>query len=233
MLVRSTMLPILKRVLYVGVFVCLGMVRALGASLSLPSTSYSYTVLDQDLSAALQEFGNNLNIRINVSAEVRGRIRGRMPDLPPREFLERLTNLYNLQWYYDGLVLYISAAHEAQTRLVVLNPISFDAFKTALDALNISDERYILKPAPGDGVVLASGPPRFIALVDQTIKGLMADAQARRSPAAGEKPPRESVLMLFRGSSSMVIRGGRPESQYSSEAPHQEGIVREPGTAQK
>lgn len=231
MFVRSTI--VLKRILYAGGFICLGMVSALGAPLSLPSAPYSYTVLDQDLSAALQEFGNNLNIRVNVSTEVKGRIRGRMPDLPPREFLERLTNLYNLQWYYDGLVLYISAAHEAQSRLMVLSPISFDAFKTALDALNISDERYIVKPAPGDGLVLASGPPRFIALVDQTLKGLVAEAQARRNPAAAEGPPRDSVLMLFRGSSSVVIRDGRPEGHYSPDAPHQDGTVREAGTGQK
>ncbi|QOZ29602.1 nodulation protein NolW [Bradyrhizobium sp. CCBAU 51753] len=224
---------VLKRILYAGGFICLGMVRALGAPLSLPSTPYSYTVLDQDLAAALQEFGNNLNIRVNVSTEVKGRIRGRMPDLPPREFLERLTNLYNLQWYYDGLVLYISAAHEAQSRLVVLSPISFDAFKTALDALNISDERYIVKPAPGDGLVLASGPPRFIALVDQTLKGLVAEAQARRNPATAERPPRDSVLMLFRGSSSVVIRDGRPEGHYSPDAMHPDGTVREAGTGQR
>ncbi|VIO69177.1 Outer membrane protein MxiD [Bradyrhizobium ivorense] len=231
MFVRSTM--VLKRILYAGGFIYLGMVRALGAPLSLPSTPYSYTVLDQDLAAALQEFGNNLNIRVNVSTEVKGRIRGRMPDLPPREFLERLTNLYNLQWYYDGLVLYISAAHEAQSRLVVLSPISFDAFKTALDALNISDERYIVKPAPGDGLVLASGPPRFIALVDQTLKGLVAEAQARRNPATAERPPRDSVLMLFRGSSSVVIRDGRPEGHYSPDAGHPDGTVREAGTGQR
>ncbi|MGY3387871.1 type II secretory pathway component GspD/PulD (secretin) [Bradyrhizobium sp. USDA 3311] len=233
MLMRSKMVQILKRALYVGVFVYLGIMRAFGASLSLPSTPYSYTVLDQDLSAALQEFGNNLNIRVNVSAEVRGRIRGRMPDLPPREFLDRLTALYNLQWYYDGLVLYVSAAHEAQSRLIVLNPISFDAFKTALDALNISDERFIVKPAPGEGLVLASGPPRFVALVDQTLKGLVAEAQARRDPVAAERPQRESVLMLFRGSSSTVVRDGRPEGHYSSDTPHQDGVVREAGPGLK
>ncbi|OPY96033.1 nodulation protein NolW [Bradyrhizobium sacchari] len=206
------------------------MMRSSAASLSLPSAPYSYTVLDQDLSAALQEFGNNLNIRVNVSADVRGRIRGRMPDLPPREFLDRLTALYNLQWYYDGLVLYISAAHEAQSRLIVLNPISFDALKSALDALNISDERYIVKPAPGEGLILASGPPRFVALVDQTLKGLMAEAQARRSPVAVERS-HESILMLFRGSSSTVFRNGRPEG--SPETPHHEGVLREAGPGQK
>ncbi|WP_439402387.1 secretin N-terminal domain-containing protein [Bradyrhizobium sp. DASA03068] len=231
MLARSTMVQILKRTLCAGVLVCIGIMRSSAASLSLPSAPYSYTVLDQDLPAALQEFGNNLNIRVNVSAEVKGRIRGRMPDLPPREFLDRLTSLYNLQWYYDGLLLYISAAHEAQSRLIVLNPISFDALNSALDALNISDDRYIVKPAPGEGLILASGPPRFVALVDQTLKGLVAEAQARRSPVAAERPQRESVLMLFRGSSSTVLRDGRPEG--SPETPHHEGILRETGLGQK
>ncbi|WP_245471957.1 secretin N-terminal domain-containing protein [Bradyrhizobium nanningense] len=231
MLARSTVVHILNRALCAGVFICIGIMRSSAASLSLPSAPYSYTVLDQDLSAALQEFGNNLNIRVNVSADVRGRIRGRMPDLPPREFLDRLTALYNLQWYYDGLVLYISAAHEAQSRLIVLNPISFDVLKSALDALNISDERYIVKPAPGEGLILASGPPRFVALVDQTLKGLVAEAQARRGPVAAERPQHESVLMLFRGSSSTVFRDGRLVA--SPETPHHEGTLREAGPGHK
>ncbi|WFU14719.1 nodulation protein NolW [Bradyrhizobium sp. CB3481] len=159
------------------------MAEAFGAPLFLPSTPYSYTVRDQGLSAALQEFGNNLNIRVNISSEVKGRIRGRMPDLPPRQFLERFSYLYNLQWYYDGLVLYVSAANKAQSRFLVLNPISFDAFKSALNALNISDERYIVKPAPGEGLVFVSRSTRFIALVDQTLSGLVAEAQARPSGA--------------------------------------------------
>ncbi|ANW05833.1 nodulation protein NolW [Bradyrhizobium icense] len=222
----------MNRVAGAGVFLCTGVLTAFGAPLSLPSAPYSYTVLDQDLSAALLEFGNNLNIRVNVSAEVKGRIRGRMPDLPPREFLDRLTNLYNLQWYYDGLVLYVSAANEAQSRLLVLKPISFDAFKAALDALNISDERYLVRPAPGDGLVLVSGPPRFIALLDQTLNGLVAEAQARPH-AAVEKQPREAVLKLFRGSSTTVVRDGRPEAPYSSDAPRQDSIVREPAPSQR
>ncbi|UWU72880.1 nodulation protein NolW [Bradyrhizobium sp. NC92] len=233
MLIQTTRLHTLKNILIVGVFISLSVVRALGAPLELPSTPYTYTVLDQDLAAALQEFGNNLKIRINVSPQVKGRIRGRMPDLAPREFLERVTNLYNFQWYYDGLVLYVSDAHEAESRLLVLNPITFDAFKAALDALKISDERYVVRAAPEDGLVFASGPPRFIALVDQTLKGLVAEAQARRNLTTAAKPPPESVLMLFRGSSSTVVRDGRAEGPVSPEAPHQDNVAHAPSPSQR
>ncbi|RJT30038.1 nodulation protein NolW [Mesorhizobium waimense] len=225
-LIQSTALHILKILLCVGFFLPTGIHTTVGAPLSLPSTPYRYTVLDQDLSAALQQFGNNLNIRLNISPEVKGRIRGRMPDLPPREFLDRLTDLYDLQWYYDGMVLYVSAAKEAQTRMLVLTSVGFDGFKAALDELGISDERYVMRPAPGNGLVLVSGPPRFMALVEQTFNGLVAEAQAQ--PRAVETPPRESVLILFRGSSTMVVRDGQPEASYSSVVPQQDGVAGKP-----
>jgi type III secretion protein C len=223
---------ILNRVLCAGFIASSGSHLALGAPLSLPSTPYRYTVLDQDLTAALQEFGDNLDIKISISAEVTGRIRGRMPDLPPREFLDRLTDLYNLQWYFDGVVLYVSTANEAQTRLLVLTAIRFDALETALDALNISDARYIVKPAPGSSLVMVSGPPRFVALVEQTFNGLVAEAQARSPAPVVEKPPQDPVLLLFRGTSTTVVRDGRLEGPYSSLPPEEE-TVREAEPAQK
>lgn len=69
--------------------------------------------------------------------------------------------------------------------------------------------------------------PTFIALLDQTLNGLVEEAQTRPH-AAVEKQPRESVLKLSRGSSTNVVRDGRPEAPYSSDAPRQDGIVREP-----
>ncbi|WP_027168274.1 secretin N-terminal domain-containing protein [Mesorhizobium sp. WSM3224] len=224
-LIRSTILHNLKRLLGVGFILSIGIHPTLGVPLSLPSTPYRYTVLDQDLSAALQEFGNNLKISVNISAEVKGRIRGRMPELPPREFLDRLTELYDLQWYFDGIVLYVSAAKEADTRMLVLAPIRFDAFKAALDQFDISDDRYVVRPAPGNGLVLVSGPPRFIALVEQTFNGLVAEARAQPQAAA---PAKQSVLILFRGSSTMVVRDGRPEASYISDMPAPDGGKPEP-----
>ncbi|WP_106407805.1 nodulation protein NolW [Sinorhizobium alkalisoli] len=224
--ILSTILHNLTRVLCVGIFLSAGIHTAVGAPLSLPSTPYRYTVLDQDVAAALQQFGNNLNIRVSISAEVRGRIRGRMPDLPPREFLDRLSKLYDLQWYYDGLVLYVSAAKEAQSKMFVLTPIRFDAFKAALDELGISDDRYVVKSAAGSDLVLVSGPPRFLALVEQTFNGLLAEAQAQ--PHVAPAPSEESLLLLFRGSSTMVVRGGRPEAAYSSDVPQQDGVAEKP-----
>lgn len=182
------------------------------APLSLPDAPYNYTVLDQELQAALQEFGSNLGIKVNVSSEVRGRIQGRLPNLHPRAFLDRLAAMFNLEWYYDGQVLYVSSVREAQSRLLVLAPIGFDQFKTTLDALKVADERFAVTPAPGNGLVLISGPPRFIALTEQTLAGLIAEDKARPRPAPQQpSPARETVLNVFRGAHVSVWRNGRLE----------------------
>jgi type II secretory pathway component GspD/PulD (secretin) len=228
MRLKSSMMKSAKSGIFSGILFVSTSITSIAAPLPLPDTPYNYTVLDQELPNALQEFGSNLNLKVNVSSEVKGRIRGRMPELRPREFLDHLAKLYNLQWYFDGLVLYVTAAKEAQSRLLVLAPISFDAFRDTLDALNISDERFVVRPAPGNGLVLTSGPPRFITLAEQILSGLVAEAQARPRAIDVQRPPRDTVLMLFRGTSAAVIRNGRLEGQYSADAPRLEGIVRAP-----
>lgn len=204
------------------------------APLMLPDTSYNYTVVDQDLPAALQEFGTNLGIKVNISPEVRGRIQGRLPELRPRAFLDRLAAMFNFEWYYDGQVLYISAVKESQSRLLVLAPIGFDQFKTVLDALKVADDRFAVVPAPGNGLVLVSGPPRFIALTEQTLAGLIAEEQAKPKPGVPAPPAqKETVLNVFRGTQVSIWRNGRLEQVIGPdpriEAPRQPRRDDEPG----
>lgn len=186
----------------------------MAATLKLPDTSYNYTVIDQDLSAAVQEFGANLGIKVSISPEVKGRIQGRIPEGKAQAFLDRLATSYNLEWYYDGSVLFVTSARENRTQLLVLNPISFDHLKNSLDALQISDPRFPVRPAPGKGVVMVSGPPRYVALIEQTLAGLVAEEQARPKPVAELKTPlgpKVTVLTVFRGGSTTILRDGRPE----------------------
>lgn len=203
-------------------------VSAGAAALKLPDTPYNYTVIDQELGAALQEFGANLGIKLSISPEVKGRIQGRIPESKPQAFLDRLATNYNLEWYYDGSVLYITSAKENRTQLLVLSPIGYDALKGSLDALQISDPRFPLRPSPGKGVVMVSGPPRYVTLIEQTLAGLVAEEQARPKPspaapsvAAAAKappPPKVTVLTVYRGSGTTILRDGRPERVAGSES---------------
>jgi type III secretion protein C len=177
------------------------------APLALPAAPYRYTVIDQDLTAALQEFGSNVGVRVNISPEVRGRVQGPFPELTARAFLDRLLSTYNLDAYYDGAVLHVTSSKEVESRLLVLGVVPYDRFNTTLKAFQIIDERHTVQRAPDVGVALASGPPRFVALVEQTLSSLTAEEQAR--PKREAAPKVESTISVFRGSQAQVLRNGQ------------------------
>jgi len=183
---------------------------AQAAPLKLPEGVYKYTVIDQDIVAALQAFGSNLNLKINIGPEVNGRIQGKWPEVAPRAFLDWLGGQGNFDWYFDGQVLHISAAKDAQTRFFVLPPITFGQFKTALDAFGVSDERYGVQSAPGDALVKVAGPPRFVALAEQTLAGLIAEEKTRprseRPSVATPILPRDVQLIIYRGAQTTYQR---------------------------
>lgn len=185
------------------------------APLRLSAAPYRYTVIDQDLTAALQEFGSNANLKLSISPEVRGRVQGPFPELSAKAFLDRLLALYNLESYYDGAVLHVTAVKEGQSRLLVLGPVPFERFRATLEAFGVTDEQFTIKRAPGAEVALASGPPRFVALVEQTLTGLIAEEQGR--PRPGARPAVDTTISVFRGSQAQTLRNG--EVVYQSPDP--------------
>ena len=51
---------------------------------------YTYVTVDQELQQVLREFAANVGVTIQISPNVQGMVRGRLPSLPPDQFLELL-----------------------------------------------------------------------------------------------------------------------------------------------
>jgi type II secretory pathway component GspD/PulD (secretin) len=165
-----------------------------------PSGPYQYSVVEQDLTTVLQEFGRNTGLRLDVSAEVHGRVRGPWPQLAPREFLEHLCTSYGLEWYFDGFRVYVSAAKENASHLSSRGAVSFDRLEATLRDLGASDERFPLRAVKQSDLLLVSGPPQYVALVERTLAALKAGINPRK-----ELP---SVVTVYRGDQVAMVRLG-------------------------
>jgi type III secretion protein C len=152
---------------------------ALSADLPLPPGPYKYLVIDQDIKGVLVEFGRNVGLPIDVSDDVKGRLRGRIATATAREFLDGVCDSYGLVWYFDGATLHINAKTEVRTELVSIGRLSPGEAAEKLSALGVSDARFPLRTTEDTGVVSASGPPPFLSLVRQALTTL-----ARRVPPA-------------------------------------------------
>jgi type II secretory pathway component GspD/PulD (secretin) len=142
---------------------------ALAAPLELPDGVYPYSVLDQDVTGVLREFGQNLGLRVKLSPKVSGTVKGKLPRLSAREFLDHICQMYGLEWYFDGGTLHISSVSEDTTRFLPLHGgLSVPVLIESLKGLSFYDARYPIRAGVDNASVIVTGPPVYAALVEQT-----------------------------------------------------------------
>jgi type III secretion protein C len=171
---------------------------AAAAEPAWPSGPYQYSVVEQELAVVLQELGRNTGLRVEVSAEVHGRVRGPLPALTPREFLDYLCASYGLEWYFDGFRLYVSSGKENASRMISRGPVPLDRLNATMRELALSDERFPLRAVEQSDLLLVSGPPQYVALVERTLTALKAGIHPH-----GVQP---SVVTVYRAEQVATIK---------------------------
>ena len=146
------------------------------------------SIVEQSLPEVLIGIGKQLGVRVKVSSAVHGQVHGRLEAGSGAELLNRLSALYDLEWFYNNGTVFVSLRSEAGTKLIPLGAVRAADLAAALDDLGVSDSRWPLR-ASSRGLAIASGPPDFLALVEQTYAAL-----AQR--------PHDSQVRVFRGSAA-------------------------------
>lgn len=182
---------------------------------------YDYVVLDQDLRDTLTEFGRNLGVPVVLSDAVKGRVRGRIESKFAGEFVQRLASSNGLTWYFDGSVLHVSADTEFVTRVLDAGKLNGTMVTARMRELGLEDKRFSVRSSRDGRVITASGPPAYVAAVDQLVQRMQPE------PVVAGDDPR---VRVFRG-------GIAPEIIFTpgvgSTAPgaHEEEVARSRGAA--
>lgn len=166
-----------------------------------PPGQYKYLVIDQDIKEVLTQFGRNIDVPVEVSDQVKGRLRGQLPVATAREFLNQLCESYGLVWYFDGAALHINAKSEIKTELINIGRLPVKNVTDELDKLGIADPRFPVRTTADGAVLSVSGPTPFIALVRQTLTAMVRAA----SPAVREEKSGDEIrVRVFRGNTSAL-----------------------------
>lgn len=166
---------------------------------------YDYVILDQDVRLTLTEFGRNLDIAVSLTDAVKGRVIGQITAKTAEEFLQRLSEQNGLTWYFDGSVLHVSAASEYVTRLVPASGHGSADIIGGMQELGLADERFSIRSAGDGSMISVSGPPAYIATVEQYLNGI----QPRRT-ASGDDP---RVRVYRGGLGSEEVATAAPDNQ--------------------
>ena len=166
------------------------------------SKPYAYVLVDQDVRGALEEFGHNLDIPVVLSDKVRGKARSTIRAASAGEFLQTLCNTNGLTWYFDGNLLYLNTNDEISTKLFKASALNLDQLQAYLNTLDVFGQQLSMRNGPEGDEVFVSGPPPYLALVQQHVDHLQPTSVA--APVA-----REHGVRVFRG------------AQVSTETPNQ------------
>lgn len=131
--------------------------------------AYSLTARALDVREALDAFGVAQGVPVLCSKAVSGSFSGNFKDVPAAAFLDRLAAMHNLVWYFDGTTIFVSAASESTTSLIDLRYMKAAEVSAMLRELGVEDPRFPLKTASNGELIMVWGPPRYVALVAETI----------------------------------------------------------------
>lgn len=152
---------------------------------------YAYVLVEQDVRAALEEFGHNLGLIVVMSDKVRGKSRSSVRGESAGDFLTQLCDSNGLSWYFDGNILYLTADAETGTRLFKAQGQNLEKLEDYLTSLDVYGKQMSTRAGPDGDELFVSGPPAYLNMVQQHV-----DHQQR--PVAAPVA-RERGVRVFRG----------------------------------
>jgi type III secretion protein C len=132
---------------------------------------FSYMTRGQSLRDFLRHFGASQGLTVVVDPAVEGSVVGSYNMTPP-SVLDMLSVQHGLIWYYDGNILYVYPAGQAQNQTVRLNYGTVAQFKQQLARLNVPDKRYPIKYDAQTNTALVGGPKRYVELINEIAQSL-------------------------------------------------------------
>lgn len=164
------------RSLATGLAALLASLVAQGEPLDWSEEPFHYIAQGESLRDVLTNFAASYQGSVVVSDKVRDQVSATFEQPDPQAFLEQVAVLYNLAWYYDGAVLHVDKSSEVQTRLIHLDKVREPQLRAALQEGGGWTSRFAWRAAAGGLLVYASGPPRYLDRVEQTVKALEQQA---------------------------------------------------------
>jgi type III secretion protein C len=181
---KSAVKPLHKRWQPVlgAALLALGLSTTTGSTLAgpppWPEAAFSYYAEGQTVAKVLQEFaaGFNLTLQLSVpltTAPLSDKVTGRFNVKNPTEFIERLSGTYGLQWFTHAGVLHVSRSQDLVVKSVPSTSLSAGAnIRQVLSSLGVLEPRFGWGELPEQGVVVISGPPAYVSLIESTLAAM-------------------------------------------------------------
>ena len=178
------------------------------------NTAYAYEAEHKPLREVLDDFAQTFGTQLQIEGLLDGNVNGKIRANTPQSLLDRLGMEHRFQWYLYNNTLYISTLDQQESARLEVSSETVADLKQALTDIGLLDSRFGWGELPEDGVVLVSGPKRYIEQIKQfssqrrsadekqsvlTYSLKFANAADRQIDYRGEKMIIPGVASMLRG----------------------------------
>ena len=139
------------------------------------NTAYAYETQYKPVREVLEDFAQTFGTQLQIEGLLEGVVNGKIRANTPQSMLDRLGVEHRFQWYLYNNTLYISTLDQQESARLEVSSETIADPKKALTDIGLLDSRFGWGELPDDGVVLVSGPKRYIEQIKQF-------SSQRRSP---------------------------------------------------
>lgn len=131
------------------------------------STPYAYEAQQTPIDRVLKAFAQTFGLKLRLDGTLSGNVDGKLRTDTPQAFLQRLALEHRFQWFLYNNTLYVSPIDQEDAARLEVSPDAVPDLKKALGDIGLLDSRFGWGELPDEGVVLVSGPARYVRLVRQ------------------------------------------------------------------
>ena len=139
--------------------------------------AYSLISNNDSLKNVLTNFAKNYDTPVFISEKISGNVNGHFEKIEAQDFLQKISDVHGINWYYDGSVLYFYRNDEIENKIIQLDHIKPSTLRYNLHSLGIWDHQYNWRELANSGLIYLSGPPRMVEIISETAS--MMDARAK------------------------------------------------------
>ena len=132
--------------------------------------SYAYDGNNAPVRVVLADFADAFSVRLEMTSPLKGLVKAKIRAKSAAKFIERLALQYHFQWFVYGGVLHISPMRDQQVVRIEVSEEAVGDLKQALTEIGLLDPRFGWGELLDEGVVLVSGPKKYVNLVRKLSK---------------------------------------------------------------
>lgn len=129
--------------------------------------AYAYSAQSTSLRTVLQDFASSHGVTLRIGDLPDSIVTGRLRADSAVTFLDRLSLQYRFQWFVYNDTLYISPQSAQVSKRIRVSSDAAPDLKQALEGVGLLEPKFGWGELPDDGVVLVTGPPEYVSLINE------------------------------------------------------------------